>query len=289
MTSTSGSESSEKTNQTPLVAGLTAIGITAAFVIGIGVFIGIRKKSRKDGNIPLVSLNETRTPGDSSGSSSDRSNKSPITKKMVGENFTKNMDQLVSTRKNWEIKYTDLEIQMPPIGSGAFGVVNKAIYKGKLVAVKSMFKRSDPIDFQREVLVLSQLHHPSVVAFIGASLEPMAVVTEFADHGSLYDIIRKDPQALNWDRVINILIDCAKGFDYLHSHEPPIIHRDLKTQNILIDKEWRAKLCDFGISRELGSELTMTKTIGTPRWNAPEVLEHNVYTEKVDVYSFGCC
>jgi len=158
----------------------------------------------------------TQLPNDSkkgiknnSNGSTSTSVSSRITKQYIGDDFAKNMDLLASTRRNWEIKYSDLEIQMPPIGSGAYGVVNKATYRGKLVAVKSLFTRSDPLDFQREVLVLSQLHHPSIVAFLGASLEPKSLVTEFADHGSLYDIIRKDPQLLTWDRIISILIECA--------------------------------------------------------------------------------
>jgi len=272
------------------------MGVALIIILGIGIFLAVRRRRNnrtvKLHSVPLDPIpNESKRGIKPSGKSSPSSGVSTrssgtrlSTKPLVGENFEKNMDLLSS---KWEIKYADLDIQMPPIGSGAYGVVNKATYKGKLVAVKTFFNKSDPLDFQREVLVLSQLDHPSIIAFVGASLEPKAIVTEFANRGSVYDIMRKNPQSLNWERVINILIDCAKGFAYLHAHDPPVIHRDLKTQNILINENWNAQLCDFGISREMGSDLTMTKVIGTPRWNAPEVLDGDSYSEKVDVYSFG--
>eukprot|EP01128_Nolandella_sp_AFSM9_P012728 TRINITY_DN955_c0_g1_i3.p1 TRINITY_DN955_c0_g1~~TRINITY_DN955_c0_g1_i3.p1 ORF type:complete len:176 (+),score=23.58 TRINITY_DN955_c0_g1_i3:69-530(+) len=77
----------------------------------------------------------------------------------------------------------------------------------------------------------------------------------------------------------------AKGMLYLHDLSPPVIHRDLKTQNLLVDEYWRAKLCDFGLSREKASE-TMSR-LGTIQYSAPEVLRGERYTEKADVYSYA--
>jgi len=82
-----------------------------------------------------------------------------------------------------------------------------------------------------------------------------------------------------------MMIDAAKGIEYLHQYDPTIIHRDLKTQNLLVDEFWRVKVCDFGLSRIKASE-TMSR-LGTLHYSAPEVLRGDRYTEKADVYSFG--
>jgi len=85
--------------------------------------------------------------------------------------------------------------------------------------------------------------------------------------------------------ITQMLIDAAKGTEYLHQYDPTIIHRDLKTQNLLVDEFWRVKVCDFGLSRIKASE-TMSR-LGTLHYSAPEVLRGDRYTEKADVYSFG--
>ena len=93
-------------------------------------------------------------------------------------------------------------------------------------------------------------------------------------------------RALPWKLTLQIMRDTAAGMEYLHLHQPIIIHRDLKSQNLLLDKSWTTKVADFGISRVKGMTATMTR-IGTPQWMAPEVLREEKYSEKADIWSYG--
>jgi serine/threonine protein kinase len=114
------------------------------------------------------------------------------------------------------------------------------------------------------------------------------IVIEFMPKGSLYQIIHDKTIALPWDRIRTIAIDAARGMSYLHNSDPIIIHRDLKSQNLLVDDNWRVKVCDFGLSRIYkDTQSTKMTACGTPCWTAPEVLRRNRYTVKADVYSFG--
>ena len=104
--------------------------------------------------------------------------------------------------------------------------------------------------------------------------------------GSLYRILHKPKSSFSKKKVKSICLDCARGMNYLHQQSPPIIHRDLKSHNLLVDKFWNVKVCDFGLSRMIAQNQTMT-ACGTPSWTAPEVLRNERYTTKADVYSFG--
>ena len=140
--------------------------------------------------------------------------------------------------------------------------------------------------FQREVFAMSTLQHPSLLKFCGYTTEPpYALLTSFMENGSLFHILEKRPDFLSpTDRTI-LAYDISRGMEYLHSRG--IIHRDLKSLNILIDKNKRGKICDFGFVR-IKSSIPMTGLIGTSHWMAPEILLSNpYYDEKVDVYSFG--
>ena len=102
----------------------------------------------------------------------------------------------------------------------------------------------------------------------------------------MYRLLHSKRLELTWDIVLSVLLDAAKGVAYLHQSKPTIIHRDLKSHNILINEHWRAKICDFGLSRIVEKQRTLT-ACGTPCWTAPEVLRNQRYTAKADVYSFG--
>ena len=97
----------------------------------------------------------------------------------------------------------------------------------------------------------------------------------------------KSPDKFTPKVTKNIALGIARGMAYLHGHQPPVIHRDLKSQNILITKDYQAKIADFGISRTVTQDMTMTRRAGTTRWTAPEVLDGKKYTEKADVYSYS--
>lgn len=189
----------------------------------------------------------------------------------------------------------------PRLGVGAAGEVYKAMYLQTPVAVKKLFdtKNQTIEDFFREVTVMSKLTHPNIVLFMGVCVRDNGeryIVTEMMNKGSVFDLIHpnlsfsaiRDPEAdneLNGPRIKAILVQCARGMAYLHSFRPPMLHRDLKSHNLLVDDNWNVKVADFGLSRP--QSLNTMTAAGTPQWSAPEVIRQDRYTEKADVYSFG--
>lgn len=152
-------------------------------------------------------------------------------------------------------------------------------------------------NLEREVSIMAALRHPNVVMFMGLCLEPPCIVTEFCARGSLYDVLKKArgtpafAQQLDWSRRISMALDAAKGVLQLHSHKPPILHRDLKSPNMLVDRHWRVKVTDFNLSRMVksgSSNASVTSMLANnPRWLAPEVVSRHDYSKAADVYSFG--
>jgi len=135
---------------------------------------------------------------------------------------------------------------------------------------------------------MAKLRHPHTILFMGASTnqEHMTIVTEWMEGGDLSGLIHKKRRHLTMKEVLNFAKQTAFGMNYLHLSN--IIHRDLKLGNLLIDKFYQVKLCDFGLScvKTRDSE---TRAVGSPLWSAPEVLLGKPYNESVDVYSFALC
>ena len=105
--------------------------------------------------------------------------------------------------------------------------------------------------------------------------------------GSLYSLIHDHQVAIGWQRAKKVCLDTCCGMSYLHSLKPPLVHRDLKSGNLLVGEDWNTKIADFGLSR-LMPEINETLTAcGTPAWSAPELLQNEKYNETVDVYSFA--
>ncbi|KAL4146968.1 hypothetical protein PRNP1_010724 [Phytophthora ramorum] len=182
------------------------------------------------------------------------------------------------------------------ISKGAFGEVWLAQLENTQVAVKKILdeKKHDVKEiecFGAEIKLMALLKHPKIVGFIGVSwstTQDLCAVTEFMAKGDLYGYLERRKGKLNWrDHKMWLAEDIAEALGYLHSLSPKVIHRDLKSKNILLDSKYRAKLSDFGISRKRSVEETMTAGVGTIYWTAPEVLMGKKYTEKADIYSFG--
>ncbi|KAF8085148.1 hypothetical protein N665_0678s0008 [Sinapis alba] len=193
----------------------------------------------------------------------------------------------------YEILWDDLTIG-EQIGQGSCGTVYHGLWFGSDVAVKVFSKQeySEEIiqSFRQEVSLMRRLRHPNVLLFMGAVTSPprLCIVSEFLPRGSLFRLLQRSTSKLDWRRRINMAMDIARGMNYLHHCSPPVIHRDLKSSNLLVDKNWNVKVADFGLSRIKHETYLTTKSgKGTPQWMAPEVLRNESADEKSDIYSFG--
>ncbi|KAG6414538.1 hypothetical protein SASPL_121910 [Salvia splendens] len=192
-----------------------------------------------------------------------------------------------------EIFWEDLQIG-ERIGIGSYGEVYRAEWNGTEVAVKRFMKQDISGDalaqFKCEIEIMLRLRHPNVVLFMGAVTRPphMSILTEFLPRGSLYKLLHRPNIQIDEKRRLKMALDVAKGMNYLHTSHPIIVHRDLKTPNLLVDKNWAVKVCDFGMSRlQHHTFLSSKSAAGTAEWMAPEVLRNEPSNEKSDVYSFG--
>lgn len=212
--------------------------------------------------------------------------------------------QLVSSNPSREITFDVEDLDIPwsdlilkeRIGAGSFGTVHRADWNGSDVAVKILmeqdFHAERFTEFLREVAIMRRLRHPNIVLFMGAVTQPpnLSIVTEYLSRGSLYRLLHKPgaKEVLDERRRLSMAYDVAKGMNYLHRRNPPIVHRDLKSPNLLVDKKYTVKVCDFGLSRlKANTFLSSKSAAGTPEWMAPEVLRDEPSNEKSDVYSFG--
>ncbi|GBG34747.1 Protein kinase, putative [Hondaea fermentalgiana] len=198
----------------------------------------------------------------------------------------------------WEVDWAQLDLHQK-VGEGAAGQVFRGSLWGSEVAVKKMHcNELTPgmlRSLRKEVTILSQLRHPCVVLYIGActQLPNVCIITEWCSRGSLFDVLHSSSLLLDTKRRLDLALQVAKGMSYLHGRPKEIIHRDLKSMNVLVTQAWQAKVADFGltivrrksdIENEDGGHFGIQ---GTPQWMAPEVMEGNRYNGKVDVYSFG--
>ena len=195
-------------------------------------------------------------------------------------------DKISSTSQLLErnIKIWEDEIQLDnTIGEGGTAHIFSATWHGMRVAVKRFHESSDEAkdEFIKEVKILQNLRHPSVILFIGAYFTKLGpcLVTELMK-SDLHDYIKNESNEISLNQKLQWVKDIVNGMIYLHSFEPPIIHRDLKTVNILLDENLNAKIADLGLAKHIHTN--MTKDLGTPAWMAPEVFQGQEYTTSAD-------
>ncbi|KAG2370865.1 hypothetical protein C9374_013776 [Naegleria lovaniensis] len=207
---------------------------------------------------------------------------------------------------NWIISINEIEI-IKRIAEGGNGTVYLASWNGNKVALKSLKSTglagdegngdlSEDDEFEKEAAVLGSMRHPNIVQFFGVILagKNKYMVVEYLEKGSLDKLIHASKtkvEPLDMYRKIDILLGVAKGMHYLHSLKPKgIIHRDLKPANILLDNNFTAKICDFGLSKAWSDSCTnsVTTNIGTLFYMANEMIGgDSSYNHKVDVFSFA--
>ncbi|KAF6253092.1 kinase-like domain-containing protein [Scenedesmus sp. NREL 46B-D3] len=200
---------------------------------------------------------------------------------------------LVAAHAAWEIDPSEITLGQR-IGIGSYGEVYKAMWRGTEVAVKRFLEQNlSPQlvqEFKDEVDIMARLRHPNVVLFMGAVMQAhqLAIVTQFIPRGSLFRLLHRSKADLEPRRRLQMALDIARGMNYLHTSTPAIVHRDLKSPNLLVDRDWTVKVCDFGLSRVKSATFLTSKSHGgTPEWMAPEILRNEPSDEKADVYSFG--
>ena len=218
----------------------------------------------------------------------------------------------------WQI-YEDELTSGELLGSGASGSVYKALYRNITVAVKKMVVVDLPKSiegFETEIMFMRTIRHKNIVLFIGAGKsQPEDVpflVMEYMERGSLKDVLYDLSIDIDYERKLSFAMDSARGMHFLHTLEPPQIHRDLKSDNTLISKDWIAKVADFGLGRDITGNVTRNGQqfrhrcpsdqerssllpkqndlsyagVGTDRWRAPELTLREPYDTPADVYRY---
>ncbi|KAG6587100.1 TKL protein kinase [Phytophthora cinnamomi] len=242
----------------------------------------------------------TFVPGSSSSSSYHRSGRTFIPGSSSSSTF-----QGTTANYPWEDDFVvaariprDKVVVVQLLSRGGFGVVYSGLYGGRRVAVKMLLPEtrrhiSHVVDLLAEVKMMASMEHPHIVEFIGVawdSLTNMCVVSEFMAGGDLKALLsdyeeQEYPVGFSREKL-KIALHIAYALTYMHSLDPPIIHRDLKSKNVLLNEKLDAKLTDFGTSRERVNE-SMTGGVGTCLWMAPEVMIGDKYDDKADLFSFG--
>ncbi|MCO5575915.1 hypothetical protein L7F22_029722 [Adiantum nelumboides] len=190
------------------------------------------------------------------------------------------------------------------IGEGSYGRVYYATLDGKAAAIKKLDTTSQQEsneEFLSQVSMVSRLKHENLVEFVGYCVDGdlRILAYEFATMGSLHDVLhgRKGVQGaqpgpvLDWMQRVKIAVGAARGLEYLHEKvQPPVIHRDIRSSNVLLFDDFTAKVADFNLSNQapdMAARLHSTRVLGTFGYHAPEYAMTGQLTQKSDVYSFG--
>ncbi|KAL8555329.1 hypothetical protein ACS0TY_003220 [Phlomoides rotata] len=205
-----------------------------------------------------------------------------------------------------EFNYKDLELatnnfsETKLLGRGSHGLVYKGVLRGgHLVAIKKpsrtvqrLSNSENPSEFANEIDILSRLQSPSLVNLVGFTkndTQGRLLVVEFMSNGTLYDVLHSNSRPPTWGRRIKLALQTAKAIDTLHCLNPPVIHRDIKSANVLIDRNLNARLGDFGLALRCvdGYRLRSTPPAGTMGYLDPCYVTPDNLSTKTDVFSFG--
>ncbi|XP_057769808.1 calcium/calmodulin-regulated receptor-like kinase 2 isoform X2 [Salvia miltiorrhiza] len=297
--------------KTDLVIIGISVGLAAGLIIASLVFFAIRwykrrahlqqcANERSSSTLP-IRRNGLNTSIDFSASltnSVTKGSDEPVQKPQHSWWNNQNKDRFASVSGILRYSYKDIQKGTQNfttiLGQGSFGPVYKATMPaGEVVAVKVLASDSKQgeKEFQTEVSLLARLHHRNLVNLVGYCVDKgqHMLVYEYMSNGSLENLIYNDvEQVLSWEDRVQIALDISHGIDYLHDGAvPPVIHRDLKSANILLDRYMRAKVADFGLSKEEVFDGHNSGLKGTYGYIDPMYISTNNFTTKSDVYSFG--
>ncbi|XP_059071619.1 probable LRR receptor-like serine/threonine-protein kinase At5g48740 [Cryptomeria japonica] len=286
-TSQSSTHFNSKRSNVGIIVGAIGGGIIViAFILIVSIIVYRRRFSKKE-----IVLEESK--GSASGSKSVNildNDYSVVLVPNPSKSRAFTLEEMMTSTENFSYK----------IGQGGFGSVFWGkLQSGKQIAVKvlSLFSKQGVLEFLNEIDLLSRVHHKNLVSLLGYCNESreLMLVYEYMFGGSLKDHLYGNSGGqypnLDWKTRLDIALDAAQGLEYLHvSCTPKIIHRDIKTANILLDENLNGKLADFGLSRVTsdGEDSHVSTAVkGTAGYLDPEYFKTEVLTDKSDVYSFG--
>uniref|UniRef100_A0A6B2L9K1 Protein kinase domain-containing protein n=1 Tax=Arcella intermedia TaxID=1963864 RepID=A0A6B2L9K1_9EUKA len=179
------------------------------------------------------------------------------------------------------------------LGTGAAGDVYKGLYEGNVVAIKVLSVKSqekEVEEFKKEFEILKAVRHTNVVYFFGVAMKPhLCMVMEFCARGSLHHVVSDPAGEIGWARAISFCKQMTAGLKALHQNNPVILHRDLKSLNLLVSQDWVIKIADFGLSRfnTVENLETIKQMRGTYQYLDPEVYNGAPFKPPSDIYSMA--
>ncbi|KAI9082206.1 hypothetical protein K1719_035752 [Acacia pycnantha] len=281
---------------TGAIVGISIGVVAGLLLLAFGIYIGYFKK-KKTGKVKLLpqesqglyshDRRDTTSSNSENGTSGVGGPVSPIAgiaNITVDKSVEFSYEELATATNNFNMANM--------IGQGGFGAVYYAELRGEKAAIKKMDMQATR-EFLAELKVLTNVHHLNLVRLIGYCVEEsLFLVYEYIENGNLSQHLRssgRDP--LPWSTRVQIALDSARGLEYIHEHTVPVyIHRDIKSANILIDKNFRGKVADFGLAKltEVGSGTLPTgRLVGTFGYMPPEYAQYGDVSPKIDVYAFG--
>lgn len=276
--SSAGTTNASSSSSTPVIVGCVA-GVVVLGLL-VGGYVYWNKSTKRKNN---------KTARTDTGTNSTAATGSTFGRSGVHVNLWSDPDLLAV-----KVDSDDVE-DIERIGQGASSDVWLVRYRNTQTLASKRIRESTMQKTQafiEEIKIVATLNHPRVVEFIGAAWTNAAdlqALFEYLQNGDLRSYLVSEYTGREWTlEKVQIAIDITEALVYAHSFNPPLVHRDLKSRNVLLSEEMRAKLTDFGVSRYQTEQNTMTAGVGTTKWLAPEVITgQSDYGPAADIFSFG--